>query len=712
MIFSELVDIRELHEFCKSFTAITGAATAILDLEGTILTATGWQDICTCFHRCHPETASRCQESDTLHACSLKKGDHYKSYKCQNGLIDVAVPITIGDEHVANFFTGQFFFEPPDREFFNRQAEEFGFDKDSYFAALDKVPIFSEDKIRSMMEFFTRLAQLIGEMGLASKNLQEANAELHQHQEHLEELVMERTIELSGKNRELQAEVAERQRTEEELRYSEERYRRLYNETPVMLHSIDHDGRLVSVSNYWLETLGYERSEVLGRKTTEFLTEASRYYASEVVLPEFFRTGFCKEVPYQMVKKNGEILDIILSAIAEMDSEGRVVRSLAVLVDVTERKQAEEACRKSEKKFLTVFHAVPALLVITTLAEGRFIDVNETCVQVLGYERDELIGHTSLELGIWESQAERDRAMQELKEQGRLSDIEINLRSKTGERFAGLMSAEFIEIDGEQYILSMVDDITDRKQAAEEIERLNTDLAARAIELEMANRELEAFNYTVAHDLRKPLTVVNGYCQVIKELCGLNLDKTCRDYLQEAFDGTLRMNQLIDALLNFSRLTHMEPHRETVDLSGMAQLVAAELQLAEPARRVVFRISDGVKANGDPNLLRVVLENLLGNAWKYTAKRDEGVIVFGATEVDGKPAWFVGDNGAGIDMADAKKMFRPFHRLPGSETCRGFGIGLATVERIIRRHGGQIWADGELGKRTTIYFTLGVLAIS
>ena len=833
MKFSELVDINELHELCKSFTAITGAVTAILDLEGTILTATTeWQDICTCFHRGHPETAIRCRESDTVLAGRLGKGERYNVYKCRNGLIDVAVPITIGGEHVANLFTGQFFFEPPDREYFIRQAEEFGFDKDSYIAALNKVPILSEDKVRSMMEFFTRLAQLIGEMGLASKNLEEANEELHKHQEHLEELVLERTAELSGANRELQAGIAERNRAEkalresetkfskafqsmpsvlviaslaegrytevneafervmgyrrdevigrsslelniwqnpedranvirmlaegsavrdleigfrsksgaiivglysaeiieigaercllslmnditarkkaeEELRYSEERYRLLYNETPVMLHSIDHDGRLVSVSNYWLETLGYERSEVLGRRTTEFLTEASRFYATEVVLPDFFRTGSCKEVPYQMVKKNGEILDALLSAIAERDSEGKVVRSLAVMVDVTERKRAEEARRKSEKKFLTVFHAVPALLGITTLKEGRFIDINETCVRILGYQRDELIGRTSLQLGIWESQADRERAMRALEEQGTVRDIEINLRGKTGERFVGLMSAEFIDIDGEQYVLSMINDITDRKQAAEEIERLHTDLAARAVDLEMANRELETFNYTVAHDLRKPLTVVNGYCQAIKELCGLNLDETCKDFLQEAYDGTLRMNQLIDALLNFSRLTHVEPRRETVDLSDVAQAVAAELQLSEPARRVVFRITEGIEANGDPNLLRVVLDNLLGNAWKYTATRDEGIIEFGATEVDGKPAWFVRDNGTGIDMADAEKMFQPFQRLPGAETCRGFGIGLATVERIIRRHGGRIWAEGEPGKRTTLYFTLG-----
>jgi PAS domain S-box-containing protein len=500
--------------------------------------------------------------------------------------------------------------------------------------------------------------------------------------------------------------ITARKKAEEELRHSEERYRRLYNDTPVMLHSIDHDGRLISVSNYWLETLGYERSEVLGRISTEFLTAASRIYATEVVLPEFFRTGSCREMPYQIVKKNGEIMDVLLSAIAERDSEEKVVRSLAVMVDVTERKRAEEAVRKSEKKFLTVFHAVPALLGITTRAEGRFIDVNETCMRILGYQRDELIGRTALELGIWKSQADRDKAMRTLEEHGTERGIEINLTGKTGESFVGLMSAEFINIDDEQYILSMINDITGRKLAEEEIERLNTDLAARAAELEAANRELEAFNYTVAHDLRKPLTVVNGYCQAIRELCGVNLTEACKGYLREAYDGTLRMNRLIDALLNFSRLAHIEPRRETVDLSSVAQAVAAELQLAEPERRVTFLITEGVEANGDANLLRVVLDNLLGNAWKYTGTRDEVIIEFGTTEVDGKPAYFVRDNGSGFDMADAKKMFLPFQRLPGAQECKGFGIGLATVERIVRRHGGKAWAESEPGKEATFYFTL------
>jgi signal transduction histidine kinase/CheY-like chemotaxis protein len=196
MKLTEMVDINELQALCESFTGVTGAVTAILDLEGNILAQSGWKDICTHFYREHPVTSRRCRESDTILAGQLKKGETYNVYRCKNGLVDVATPIMVGGEHVGNFFTGQFFFHPPDEGPFILQAEEFGFEKRSYLEALRQVPVFSEQQVRKMMEFFTRLARLMGEMGLAGKQLEEANVELRGHKEHLEELVKDRTSEL------------------------------------------------------------------------------------------------------------------------------------------------------------------------------------------------------------------------------------------------------------------------------------------------------------------------------------------------------------------------------------------------------------------------------------------------------------------------------------------------------------------------------------
>jgi light-regulated signal transduction histidine kinase (bacteriophytochrome) len=220
-----------------------------------------------------------------------------------------------------------------------------------------------------------------------------------------------------------------------------------------------------------------------------------------------------------------------------------------------------------------------------------------------------------------------------------------------------------------------------------------------------ANIELEAFNYTVSHDLRKPLTVINSYCQMVQELCGNKLDEKSLGYIQEIYEGTLRMNRLIDTLLDFSSVSRVELRHERVYLSKMAEEVALGLKVSEPERRVTFRIAAGITADGDAGLLRVVLENLIGNAWKHSGTQEETVIEFGVTEVAGKPACFVRDNGPGFDMVHADKLFAPFQRLPGTEV-EGHGIGLATVERIVKRHGGRVWAEGEPGMGATFYFIL------
>jgi signal transduction histidine kinase len=196
--FAELVDIEALRNLCEQFTGLTGAVTAVLDLEGHVLVATGWQEICTRFHRVNAMTAHRCLESDTVLASQLRSGERYNVYRCRNGLVDVAVPIHIEGRHVANLFTGQFFFSAPDKEFFVRQAAEAGFARDDYLEALGRVPVFSEEQVRSMMGFLTGLAEFIGGTGLARLRQYEANQALREHEARLERLVQARTAELSA----------------------------------------------------------------------------------------------------------------------------------------------------------------------------------------------------------------------------------------------------------------------------------------------------------------------------------------------------------------------------------------------------------------------------------------------------------------------------------------------------------------------------------
>jgi len=267
-------------------------------------------------------------------------------------------------------------------------------------------------------------------------------------------------------------------------------------------------------------------------------------------------------------------------------------------------------------------------------------------------------------------------------------------------------------IDMEKLFAAITDALTrlgmerELKARQERIEALNRHLCERAGELEVANRDLEAFSFTVSHDLRTPLTNINGYCQVILEIFGAGLDPKCKEFVEIIYSETIAMNELIKTLLDFSRLTRKELVRERTNLSELAQAAAAALQMREPRPGVDFRIAPGIAAHCDPDLLRVVLDNLLGNAYKYTGKKERAQIEFGVVPGNPEPVYFVRDNGAGFDMAQADKLFSAFQRLHSEREFKGFGIGLATVQRVIQRHGGRVWAEGAEGKGASFYFTL------
>ena len=255
--------------------------------------------------------------------------------------------------------------------------------------------------------------------------------------------------------------------------------------------------------------------------------------------------------------------------------------------------------------------------------------------------------------------------------------------------------------------VAVVRDVTERRRAEEEVRRLNAELQSRNRDLQVVNEELEAFSYSVSHDLRAPLRSIDGFGQALWEDYGDKLDAQAVDYLQRVRAAAQRMGQLIDGLLELARVARADLHTNTVDLSGLARHVAAELRESAPERTVEFVIAPNLHARGDPCLLCAVLDNLLGNAWKYTSKHERARIEFGQrTAPNGMVAFFVRDDGAGFDMTYAAKLFGTFQRLHGQTEFPGNGIGLATVQRIVHRHGGRIWADGAPEQGAVFWFTL------
>lgn len=250
-------------------------------------------------------------------------------------------------------------------------------------------------------------------------------------------------------------------------------------------------------------------------------------------------------------------------------------------------------------------------------------------------------------------------------------------------------------------------EVRERQQAEQRAQELNQGLRQAILELNAVNKELEAFSYSVSHDLRAPLRSIDGFSQALLEDCQDQLDTSGHDYLRRIRSATQRMGQLIDDLLTLARVTRTDMNKQSVDLSQLASRICTHLQQTNLERQIEFDVHPGLRADGDPQLLHVVLDNLLNNAWKFTAHQLAAKIEFGATAGEaGVPVYFVRDNGVGFEMEFVDKLFKPFQRLHRMGEFPGNGIGLATVQRIVHRHGGQAWAEGTLGHGATFYFTL------
>jgi PAS domain S-box-containing protein len=369
-----------------------------------------------------------------------------------------------------------------------------------------------------------------------------------------------------------------------------------------------------------------------------------------------------------------------------------ILRSkVAVFVELSrsvlrQRKQAE-ILAKAEQKFRSLLEAAPDAMLITS-ADGEIALANSRTDTLFGYNRQELLGQNiRLLIPEWSRSSGRDVR-------------ELTARRKQGTSFPSEISSSPLQTEDGLLVTSAVRDITERKQA-------ETRIAERTQELAAMNRELEAFSYSVSHDLRAPLRSIEGFAKILlRDYNGKQLDSVGADYLGRMRSAVGRMGQLIEDLIELSRILRVDISIETVDLTRMAKEILSDLRSRDPERQVELLIQPGMTATGDPRLLSVALTNLLGNAWKFTGKILSPSIQFSSRVTDGQEVYSVQDNGAGFNPEFADKLFAPFQRLHRASDFEGTGVGLAIVQRVIQRHNGQIWAESAVDQGATFYFTL------
>jgi signal transduction histidine kinase len=495
----------------------------------------------------------------------------------------------------------------------------------------------------------------------------------------------------------------------------------IFNSTNFSTIATDAKG-VIQIFNVGAERmLGYTATDAMNKITLADISDPQEVIArakalstelSTSITPGFealvFKASRGIEDIYELtyIRKDGSRFPAVVSVTALRDDQGAIIGYLLIGTDNTDRKKMEE-----EAAHLASFPALSPYGIIEMGCDGSVRFVNPaamTTLAQLGLDPDarQFLPGTPEELVLLRSLCEQTPQTQEL-HLGKATFLRVVAAPPGGDSLR-------------VYAL----DITDRKKmeealwkSEETIRALNADLEERVhrrtAELEAANKELEAFSYSVSHDLRSPLRSIDGFSQAFLEDFGSAVPEEGREDLERVRRATQRMGRLIEDMLLLSRVTRREMHVQETDMSALATDVAEELARDDPQRDVQLSIEPGMAATGDPQLLRIVLVNLLGNAWKFTSKHEQAHVSVGTVrDPEHGPAFFVRDDGAGFDAKYKEKLFVAFQRLHAQEEFPGTGIGLATIQRAVRRHGGDVWAEGEVGRGATFYFTIPDLHVS
>ncbi|HTX34869.1 MAG TPA: PAS domain S-box protein [Bryobacteraceae bacterium] len=522
---------------------------------------------------------------------------------------------------------------------------------------------------------------------------------------------------------EINRDITDRRRAEDALRESAKQFETLANGIPQLCWMANEDGWIFWYNERWYQYTGTTPKDMEG-----WGWQAVHDPQALPGVMERWQASLTSGEPFDMVfplrGADGVFRPFLTRVMPVRDGDGKVVRWFGTNTDISEQRQTEEALRESRTKLEAALASMTDAVFISD-AEGRFLHFNDAFAT---FHRFQSKADCHKNLGDYPAILEvslpgGDPAPLEqwavpraLRGETAINAEYILRRKDTGECWVGSYSFAPIR-DAHGAIAGSVvvaRDITGRKRAEEEIRRLNTDLEQRVLDrtaqLAASNKELEAFAYSVSHDLRAPLRGIDGWTlALLEDYCGAceKLEGKGRKYLDRVRSETQRMGHLIDDLLQLSRITRAEMHRGAVNLSATAESIAARLRESHPQRRLEFAIRPGLTAFGDARLLEVALTNLLQNAVKFTGPREQARIEFEAAECDGQPAFAIRDNGVGFDMAYAGTLFGAFQRLHNESEFPGTGIGLATVQRVIHRHGGRVWAQAEPDRGANFYFTVG-----
>ncbi|MDP4290103.1 MAG: PAS domain S-box protein [Bacteroidota bacterium] len=506
----------------------------------------------------------------------------------------------------------------------------------------------------------------------------------------------------------MSSDITERIRAEKALKAQSLYHKNLLEASLDPLVTIGPDGKITDVNAATEKVTGYPREKLIGTDFSECFTDpesARRGYQ------EMFRKGSVHDFPLEIRHQDGHVTSVIYNASLYKDENGKVAGAVAAAHDVTEQKRIIDKLRASREGFRILAESIPQFVWIAK-ADGTFNYFNQRWVEYTGLKVEESLGEEWLKpFHPVDKQIASDKWQASI-ETGEKYDLTSRLRKYDGEYHWFVIRGVPIYDRSKKIVnwYGTCTDIDSQKQVEREIKKLNDELEQRVYErtfqLQNANKELEAFSYSVSHDLRAPLRSIDGWSMALLEDCFDQLDQQGRGYLTRVRTETQRMGILIDDLLKLSRVSRTEMTKEKVDLSALAWNIANRLLKTISDKPYEVIIHPGMVAEGDPNMLDIALTNLFDNAFKFSSLQAKPRIEFGQSKLKGKPVYWIKDNGVGFDMSYSKNLFGAFQRMHKQSEFPGTGVGLATVQRIISRHDGRIWAESTVNKGTTFYFSI------